>query len=198
MFANFATAITSSTAVTLALLYVMNLLIGIQPQVLAEPRDRMDLVWIHAPDPEEPPETIERKLKKETFQPPVTPTTKNTGDPENGPVYSLPTAPPPPVGKYKGPGTLIQDGPLVALVRVSPTYPARAQQSGLEGWVLVQFDVLATGTVANIRVVESSATIFENAARRAAARFRYKPRVIDGVAIETSGIQNLFSFRMEE
>jgi protein TonB len=198
MFANFATAITSSTAVTLALLYVMNLLIGIQPQALVEPRERTKLDWIHVPDPEEPPETIKQKLKRETFEPPVPPITEMTGDPETGPGYSVPPAPPPPVGKYNGPGTLIQDGPLVALVRVSPTYPARAQQSGLEGWVLVQFDVLATGTVANIRVVESSATIFEDAARRAAARFRYKPRVIDGVAIETSGIQNLFSFHMED
>jgi protein TonB len=91
----------------------------------------------------------------------------------------------------------MQDGPLVPLVRVSPTYPARAQQAGLEGWVLVQFDVLATGTVANIRVVESSAAVFENSARKAAARFRYKPRIIDGVAIETAGVQNLFRFHME-
>ena len=198
MFANFATAITSSTGVTLALLYVMNLLIGIQPQALVEPRERMIVNWIHVPDPEEPPQTIEKKLKRETFEPPVTPKTENTGDPETGPGYSMPSVPPPPVGKYKGPGTLIQDGPLVALVRVSPTYPVRAQQSGLEGWVLVQFDVLATGTVANIQIVESSAAVFENSARNAAERFRFKPRVIDGIALETRGIQNLFRFHMED
>jgi protein TonB len=91
----------------------------------------------------------------------------------------------------------MQDGPPVALVRVSPTYPARAQQAGLEGWVLVQFDVSATGTVTNIRIIESSAAVFENSARRAAARFRFKPRVVDGIALETRGIQNLFRFDME-
>jgi len=197
MFANFATAITSSTGVTLALLYVMNLLIGIQPQVLVEPRVRMVVDWIHVPDPEEPPRVIEQKLKRETFEPPVPPVMENTGDPETGRGIVLLPTPPPPVGKYRGPGTLIQDGPLVALVRVSPTYPARAQQSGLEGWVLVQFDVLSTGTVANIQIVESSAAVFENSARKAAARFRFKPRVIDGVALESKGIQNLFRFHME-
>lgn len=43
MIANFATAVTSSTAVTLALLYVMNLLISIQPDAVVEPKE-WDLV----------------------------------------------------------------------------------------------------------------------------------------------------------
>ena len=197
MFANFATAITSSTAVTLALLYVMNLLIGIQPQVVVEPKE-WDLVpWVRVPPPEDPPETTDNLPDKDFIEPPLPPTSQAPGDPEVGPGYSLPPAPPPPVSEYTGAGLQMHDGPLVALVRVSPTYPARAQQAGLEGWVLVQFDVLATGTVTNIRVIESSATAFENAARNAAARFRFKPRVIDGVAIETTGVQNLFRFHME-
>ena len=82
MFANFATAITSSTAVTLALLYVMNLLIGIQPHALVEPRDRMDLTWIHAPDPEEPPDIIENKLDRKTFEPTIPPTAQAPGNQE--------------------------------------------------------------------------------------------------------------------
>ncbi len=90
------------------------------------------------------------------------------------------------------------DGPLVAMVRVSPTYPARAEQMGLEGWVLVQFDVLADGTVSNVSIVDSSHSVFETSARRAAERFRFKAKVIDGVPIGTSGIQNLFTFQMEK
>jgi hypothetical protein len=38
MIANFATAITSSTAVTLALIYVMNLMIVILPDAVVEPK----------------------------------------------------------------------------------------------------------------------------------------------------------------
>jgi protein TonB len=102
-----------------------------------------------------------------------------------------------PVEQFHGSGPIIQDGPLVALVRVSPTYPSRAQQSGLEGWVLVEFDVLPSGVVANVRILDSSDRIFENAARNAAERFRFKPRIIGGVAQETNGVQNLFRFQMQ-
>ena len=91
----------------------------------------------------------------------------------------------------------MSDGPLVALVRVEPTYPARPRAQGLEGFVIVQFDVLADGTVSNVSIVESSSRLFEAAAARAAMRFRFKPRVVDGVALTTSGIQNLFRFEME-
>jgi protein TonB len=197
MFANFATAITSSTAVTLALLYVMNLLIGIQPQALVEPRERMDLTWIHAPDPEEPPDTIENKPDRKTFEPTVPPTTVAPGNQESKIGFRLPRSGPPPIGKYTGPESLVQNGPLVSLVRPHPAYPARAQQSGLEGWVLVEFDVLTNGTVTNIQVIESSDAVFERSARNAAARFRFKPRVIDGIAQVTYGIQNIFRYQME-
>ena len=197
MFVNFATAITSSTAVTLALLFVMNLLIGIQPNAIVEPKE-WDLVpWVRVPPPEDPPRTTDDLPDKDFIEPPLPPASQAPGDPEVGPGFSLPPAPPPPVSEYHGSGLQLQDGPPVALVRVSPTYPARAQQAGLEGWVLVQFDVLATGAVANIRVVESSAAVFEHSARKAAARFRFKPRVVDGVALESRGIQNLFRFHME-
>jgi hypothetical protein len=40
--------------------------------------------------------------------------------------------------------------------------------------------------------------MFETAARRAAERFRFKAQVVDGVPIETTGMQNLFTFRMED
>jgi len=197
MIANFATAVTSSTAVTLALLYVMNLLISIQPDAVVEPKE-WDLVpWVRVPPPEDPPRVTDDLPKKDFIEPPMPPTSPAPGDPETGPGYSVPPAPPPPVKEYTGSGLQMQDGPPVALVRVSPTYPARAQQAGLEGWVLVQFDVSATGTVTNIRIIESSAAVFENSARRAAARFRFKPRVVDGIALETRGIQNLFRFDME-
>jgi protein TonB len=197
MFANFATAISTSTAVTLALFYLMNLLVTIQPQALADPRDPMELKWVRVPPPEPPPKTIDEIPERKTFEPPRTPTTPS-GDPGERIAVSKPKATATPVKEFSGTGLAIQDGPLVALVRVSPTYPARAQQMGLEGWVLVQFDVLANGTVANVTVVDSSHSIFETAARRAAERFRFKAQVVDGMPIETTGMQNLFTFRMDD
>ncbi|MGI9264541.1 MAG: TonB family protein [Gammaproteobacteria bacterium] len=197
MFTNFATAISSGTAVTLGLFYIMNLLIVIQPQALVEPRDPMELNWVRLARPEPPPRTNDARLDPKTFEPPELTRTDPTGDPGEQITVRKPRTAPPPVNEFTGTGPIIQDGPLVALVRVSPTYPARAQQSGLEGWVLVEFDVLASGAVANVIVIDSSNRMFDNAARKAAERFRFKPRVIEGVAQVTTGIQNLFTFRME-
>jgi len=50
--------------------------------------------------------------------------------------------------------------------------------------------------VTNVTVVESSAPIFEEAAIEAAQKFKYKPRVVDGVAIEVSGVQNKITFKL--
>ena len=53
------------------------------------------------------------------------------------------------------------------------------------------------GTVSNIVVIESSHQVFESSAIRAATRFRYKPRVVDGVAIATPAVRTLLTFRLE-
>lgn len=90
------------------------------------------------------------------------------------------------------------DGALVNLVRVGPVYPARAIAQGVEGHVIVQFDVTAEGKVVNIVIVESSNSVFDNAAIKAAARFKFKPRVVDGIALVSTGIQNLFTFRLDD
>ena len=88
------------------------------------------------------------------------------------------------------------DGPLVSLIRVTPNYPGRAELDGLEGYAIVQFDVLADGSVANVSVVESSDRVFERPAIEAAKRFRFKPRVAEGVPQMTTGLRNLFRFEM--
>ncbi len=198
MFANFATAISSSTFVTLALLYVMNLLIGVQPQVVVEPTSPWTIEWVRIPEPEEPPDTIDPLPNRDFVQPPAPPVAEAPGNSDKVTGYRPPQATPPPVMKYTGEGVTLGDGPMVSLVRPSPVYPARALEEGLEGWVIVQFDVLADGTVTNVAVVESSDRIFEKSARRAAAKFRYKPRVIEGVPQATTGVRNIFRFHMSD
>jgi len=197
MFANFATAISTSTAVTLALFYTMNLLIQLQPQALVEPRDRLQLSMVRVPKDENPPETYQPPPDREFIKPPLPPRTEMQNNSDSVTGFSRPKTAQAPKPRMTGTALIIQDGPLIPLVRVSPTYPTIARQAGLEGWVLVQFDVLASGNVSNIRIVESSDRIFEKSARKAASRFRFKPRVNDGVALETTGVQNIFRYRME-
>lgn len=94
--------------------------------------------------------------------------------------------------------SVLPDGALVRLVAVEPTYPPVAQRRGLEGAVTVRFDVTANGDVDNVEVMESSHGVFEASALRAARKFRFKPRVVDGVAQRSAGVVYRFQFRMED
>jgi len=94
---------------------------------------------------------------------------------------------------------LSNDGEYLPIVKVSPVYPNNALSRGIEGYVIVEFTVTRQGTVENVVVVESQPSgIFDRAAMQAAAKFKYKPRVIDGVAIEVPGVQNKITFEIEK
>ena len=94
------------------------------------------------------------------------------------------------------PGQL--NGGVIAVAIMQPEYPRRARQRGLEGYVIVEFTVSSIGKVIDAMVLDSSSPLFEKSALRAVTRFKYKPQVVDGVAIDTPGIRYLFSFSLEE
>ena len=76
------------------------------------------------------------------------------------------------------------DSDSVPLVRVPPQYPIRAAERGIEGWGVLQFTITATGTVENPTVLDAQPKrIFDRAAIRALKKWKYRPRVVDGVAI---------------
>jgi protein TonB len=90
------------------------------------------------------------------------------------------------------------DGDVIPMVRPTPDYPARAAAAGIEGWVQVQFAVTAAGTVRDAVVVASEpGTVFDEAALKAIARWRYNPRVVDGMAVERVGLQTVIRFELE-
>jgi protein TonB len=98
-----------------------------------------------------------------------------------------------------GPGGMnIAEGDYLPIVRVAPIYPARALSRGVEGYVDMSFTVTATGTVKDPIVEYSTSSLFERAATRAVLKFKYKPRVVDGVPVEVSGVKTRISFRIEE
>jgi len=91
------------------------------------------------------------------------------------------------------------DRDVLPLVRVAPDYPPRAQASETEGWVQVQFTITPTGTVRDPVVVASEpGTLFDDAALKAIARWRYNPRVDGGVSVERVGMQTLIRFQLEQ
>ena len=89
------------------------------------------------------------------------------------------------------------DRSTVPLVRISPDYPQRALMSGLEGWVQVQFTITGVGLVKDVVVVRSSNKIFEEPAVKAILRWRYSPKIENGVAVDSVGVQTIIRFTME-
>jgi protein TonB len=91
------------------------------------------------------------------------------------------------------------DGEMLPLVNIQPTYPTRAAQRGIEGWAQVSFTVTETGGVRDVFVVDAEpAGMFDQASIRAAERFRFQPRVVNGQPVEVPNVQYVFRFQLEE
>jgi protein TonB len=91
------------------------------------------------------------------------------------------------------------DGEYLPIVKVAPMYPPGAQARGQEGWVLLEFTVTESGAVTDATVVESQPPgVFDEAAKRAVLKFKYKPRVENGKPIAVHHIQHLISFKMDK
>ena len=93
------------------------------------------------------------------------------------------------------------DGDYLPLVAIAPQYPTRAAQRGIQGWCLVSFTVDGLGNVVEetIAVVDAEPpNIFDRSSMRAATRFKFQPRVVDGQGVEVSGVQYLFRYQLED
>lgn len=97
-----------------------------------------------------------------------------------------------------GGGFSATDGEYLPIVRVPPQYPARAAENGVEGYVIVVFTVTAEGTTKDVVATESSHKMFERAAVKAAQKYKYKPRVIDGEPIESPGVRVRIEFQLTD
>jgi protein TonB len=89
------------------------------------------------------------------------------------------------------------EGDYLPIVKVAPIFPMRALAQGIFGECMVRYTVTSVGTVKNVEVLKDRCTSvhFYRPSIEAAKRFKYKPRVIDGVAVEVAGIHNIFYYR---
>lgn len=201
MIGRYAFSVVIGTIVTLSLLFVMHLLIATGKAALTKPRDRAQLDFVRVRrnenlnvedyTPEKPPKPPET--------PPETPPQDMDNIDPNAPSVNVA----PPVVDANtdigGPGGMnIAEGDYLPIVRVAPVYPARALSRGLEGYVDMQFTVTTTGTVKDPAVLFSTSSLFERAATRAVLKFKYKPRVVDGVPVEVPGVKTRITFQIEE
>ena len=94
----------------------------------------------------------------------------------------------------------IGEGDYLPIVKVAPIYPNRALTRGVEGFCVVQYTVTSLGTTKDPVIVESQCTssLFHRASLNASLKFKYKPRIIDGQAVEVPGVQNKFTYEITE
>ena len=91
------------------------------------------------------------------------------------------------------------DGDYLPIVKIAPIYPSRALERETEGWVLLEFTVTATGAVKDVVVLECEpSTVFNSAAIKAALKFKYKPRIVNGEPIEVRGVLFRIDFSLED
>ncbi len=90
------------------------------------------------------------------------------------------------------------DGEYLPIFRAPPIYPRRAQERGLCGYVDLSFTVTAAGSVRDPIVTASSSSMFESAAKKAAVKYKYKPRQVGGKPVDVSGVEVRISFEMED
>lgn len=95
-------------------------------------------------------------------------------------------------------GLSASDGEYLPIVKVAPIYPRRAQTRGIEGYCIIEYVVTRSGAIRDPQVVDCQPSgVFERASLRASLKFKYKPRVVDGEAIEVAGVQNKFTYELE-
>ena len=88
----------------------------------------------------------------------------------------------------RGSNSVAQNSGLIPLFRVQPTYPREALRAGKTGYVTVRITVDENGRVIEAKVVDSRPPrIFDAAAIKAVNKWKFKPRVVNGVAQQQVG-----------
>lgn len=185
--------------ITLTLFFMMKGLIGRPPELDEE--KKIKVVDIQMPELE-----IETNIKKTL---PDKPENVDEPPPEfNAPVVADVSANTSLNVNYGGRADVkigglslsASDGEYLPIVKVAPIYPSRAQSRGIEGHCTVEYVVTTSGAIRDPFVVEEDCTssMFHRESLKAALKFKYKPRVIDGVPVEVAGVRNRFTYQLEK
>jgi protein TonB len=77
-------------------------------------------------------------------------------------------------------------------------YPEDARAQGIEGLVVVRYDVAVDGRVINARVVRADPpNVFDDAALASVRSWRFNPALADGVPRATQDIESTVTFKLD-
>lgn len=109
---------------------------------------------------------------------------------ESGGLPGLPGGVPGATGpgdSSKGPGEPPRPGgdirAPVLVSRIEPVYPEAARKARLEGSVVLEAIIAASGAIEEVRVVESAGPLLDSAAAEALRRWHYRPATLNGRAV---------------
>jgi len=99
------------------------------------------------------------------------------------------------LGNFIGGGA---DGNVLPLVQIKPRYPRQAKSRGIEGWVKLKINISKDGKIYKAYVIGAKPRgVFEREALRAVKRWKFKPSIVNGVAVENSSVQ-VINFKLED
>ncbi len=188
-------------ALPLAVMTTAGLLLGMERLIATAPVQSPDIKNYVVPEIVMPPrEVIVRKdvkiEKPEPVEPVPTPPTQGFEIP---PQTTQGFEPPRVAVERVAPGQLgFAANAPIATIMVQPDYPQRAAIRGIEGYVDVGFDVLASGATTNIRILAANpANIFDRAALQAVKNWKYSPVTVNGIAQPFQGMQQRLIFTLQ-
>ncbi|NJK88771.1 MAG: energy transducer TonB [Myxococcales bacterium] len=190
-------------AVAVLLFLGMSRLVAISNVRLDEGRDRQSIEFVRL---KKDPREVDRKES--------IPERKNLEPPPKAPPVSSP--------KQGGPGAValnvsmpkaeanlnlqgklsagtVRDREAVPKFRAKPVYPAGAAQRGIEGYVTIEFTIGPSGSVEDMKVLDSQPPgQFDRAALKALSRWRYDPKLVDGRPVSRPGQRVTLKFELGE
>jgi protein TonB len=188
-----------AAAITFGLFFVMQALVGAEGEKLeAKASNIVEFVRLKR---DTQPETKKREIpdRKAPDQPPAPPqmdfSQNLNADVVGGAIVPIVDATIGLLADDLGSGGSDRD--VVPLVRVEPQYPIGAKQKGIEGWVELMYTITKLGTVTDIIVTAANAgTIFNRSAIQAVSRWKYNPKIENGVAVERPGVRQRIKFQL--
>ena len=205
----YAAGIGFSSAITLALFFIMVILISLGDSGLKEdtsvkladvvmPERQIDTFMTEVDKPDKPEEQPEDIAQPELDLAPLT-----------GIDVSIAKHKP----NLKSGGSFFRDGEYIPLFKVVPIYPRRAQERVTMGYALVEFTITDSGSVEDAVTIEGycsskrpddpeaefrPCSMFNSASARAAIKLKYKPKIVDGKAVPVEGVLHRFTYILDE
>ena len=199
VFIKTSTAVIGGAAMTFAAFAFMQYLISGEQRAPVKPGDDIIVEIFQAPD-----DSKVRHIQKIQPPPPMpkVPQKAPPLDTSADPVLAISDFTPVTIDDFGGDinNTINRPtGDATPIVRINPKYPTTAARDGIEGWVQLSFSISPTGEVIDPIVINAEPKrTFDREAIRAIKRWKYRPKVIEGVAQLQTGQTVQLDFKLQQ